>query len=200
VAIAGGCVGALAVVCLVEIVTPDVVVGVFALLPLLTAVWVLSSRLAGLVALVGLILFVVAVALEANRTTVVAIGVTIFMTTGIARLYATGLASLIASHRHPRMTLPSRATPPTLEGMDRWSHGVSSLTRRELEVFRLAAEGYTAMEIGQQLHIGGRTVESHLASAYSKLRINSRGELIRLASRLGIHAGLSARGAASTLP
>jgi DNA-binding CsgD family transcriptional regulator len=184
----------------VEIVTPDAVVGVLALLPLLTAVWVLSSRLTGLVVLVGLVLFVVALAHEANRTTIVAIGVTIFITTAVARLYATGLASLIASHRHPRPALPSRATPTTLEGVDRWSHGVSSLTRRELEVSRLAAEGYTAMEIGQQLHIGGRTVESHLASAYSKLRINSRGELIRLASRLEIHPARSERQTASPWP
>jgi DNA-binding CsgD family transcriptional regulator len=34
------------------------------------------------------------------------------------------------------------------------------------------------------LHIGERTVESHIASAYLKLRIGSRSELIRMAEKL----------------
>jgi len=58
------------------------------------------------------------------------------------------------------------------------------LTPRELQGARLAAQGYTAVEIGAQLHIGDRTVESHLAGAYSKLRINSRPELMRMVSIL----------------
>ncbi len=61
---------------------------------------------------------------------------------------------------------------------------LSALTRRELEVARLAALAYTAAEIGNQLHIGERTVESHIANTYVKLGIRSRSELIRIASRL----------------
>ncbi|TMF86991.1 MAG: helix-turn-helix transcriptional regulator [Chloroflexi bacterium] len=66
-----------------------------------------------------------------------------------------------------------------------WADGVRNLTQRELQVARLGAEGYTAAEIARRLHIGDRTVESHLASAYSKLRIRSRLQLIRMASELG---------------
>jgi DNA-binding CsgD family transcriptional regulator len=54
-----------------------------------------------------------------------------------------------------------------------------------MEVARLGAEGYTAAEIGRRLNIGERTVESHLASTYSKLRITSRLQLVRMASELG---------------
>jgi DNA-binding CsgD family transcriptional regulator len=61
---------------------------------------------------------------------------------------------------------------------------IAALTRRELEVARLAASAYTASEIGQRLHIGERTVESHLASTYLKLGITSRSELIRMAANL----------------
>jgi DNA-binding CsgD family transcriptional regulator len=168
-----------------EILTPHVVVGAFALLPLLAALWVLSSRLAALVAIAATLFFGAAVAIEtANRMTVILLGVVILGTALIARLYATGLASVFSSRRHSRPTITRRVTTATLEGMDRSSLGLMSLTRRELDVARLAAEGYTAAEVGRRLKIGNRTVESHLASVYSKLRISSRLQLIRMASGL----------------
>ena len=183
---AGLCVILLGAVFIAEILTPDVVVGAFAILPILAALWVLSSRMAALVAIVATLFFGAAVALETvNRMTVILLGVAVFGTAVIGRLYATGLASLLSSRRHMRPIIKSRVTPATLGGMDRTSHGLRSLTRRELEVARLAAEGYKAAEIGRRLNIGDRTVESHLASAYSKLRISSRLQLIRMAPRLG---------------
>jgi DNA-binding CsgD family transcriptional regulator len=51
------------------------------------------------------------------------------------------------------------------------------LTRREREVVVLAVQGFTARQIGAQLFIGERTVETHLANAYGKLGIHSRAEL-----------------------
>jgi DNA-binding CsgD family transcriptional regulator len=44
---------------------------------------------------------------------------------------------------------------------------------------RLAAEGRTNREIAQALYVTLKTVEGHLARAYDKLRISSRGELAR---------------------
>jgi class 3 adenylate cyclase/DNA-binding CsgD family transcriptional regulator/tetratricopeptide (TPR) repeat protein len=64
--------------------------------------------------------------------------------------------------------------------------GPAALTKREREVVRLAVAGGSAKEIAQQLFIGERTVETHLRSAYAKLGINSRLELARLASDLGL--------------
>jgi DNA-binding CsgD family transcriptional regulator len=169
-----------------EILTPHVVVGAFALLPLLAAVWVLSSRLAALVAGVATLFFGVAVAVEtSNRMTVILLGVAVFGTALMARLYATGLASVLSNRPDVRPTNKGWVTPATHAGTDRASDGLTSLTRRELEVAGLAAEGYTAAEIGRRLNIGDRTVESHMASVYSKLRISSRLELIRMASRFG---------------
>jgi DNA-binding CsgD family transcriptional regulator len=168
-----------------EILTPDVVVGAFALVPLLAAMWVLSSRLAAVVAIVATLFFGAALAEEsANRMTVILQGVAVLGTALMGRLYATGLASVLSSRRRLRPTIKSWVAPATLDGIDRSLYGLRSLTRRELEVARLAAEGYAAAEIGRRLNIGNRTVESHLASAYSKLRIRSRLELIRMASRL----------------
>ncbi len=184
--IAGLCIVLLGVVFVAEILTPHVVVGAFALLPLLAALWVLSGRPAAVVATVAILFFGGAIAVEsANRMTVILLGVAVFITALIGRLYATGLASLLANRGHMRPTIRSWVAPATIEGMDRSSYGLRSLTRRELEVARLAAEGYTATEIGRRLNIGARTVESHIASAYSKLGISSRLQLIRMASRLG---------------
>jgi DNA-binding CsgD family transcriptional regulator len=182
---AGLCVMLLGAVFVAEILTPDVVVGAFALVPLLAAMWVLSSRLAAVVAIVATLFFAAALAAEtANRMTDILLGVAVLGTTFTGRLYATGLAAVLSSSRHMRPTIRSWVTPATLDGTGRSLYGPKSLTRRELEVARLAAEGYTAAEIGRRLNIGNRTVESHLASAYSKLRIRSRLELIRMASRL----------------
>lgn len=52
------------------------------------------------------------------------------------------------------------------------------LTRRERQVVELAADGLTAREIGAQLFIGERTVETHLANSYAKLGISSKRELV----------------------
>ena len=58
--------------------------------------------------------------------------------------------------------------------------GPAALTPRELEVARLAARGHTAAEIGRQLFIGTRTVETHLALTCAKLGCRGKRELVRL--------------------
>jgi DNA-binding NarL/FixJ family response regulator len=64
--------------------------------------------------------------------------------------------------------------------------GPTSLTERERDVSRLAAQGYSAREIGEKLFIGARTVEGHLARAYAKLGVSSKVELARRAEELGL--------------
>ena len=65
--------------------------------------------------------------------------------------------------------------------------GSTSLSRRERQVARLAAEGRTASEIAKQLFISRRTVESHLAHVYAKLGMRSRIDLVRRASELALN-------------
>jgi DNA-binding CsgD family transcriptional regulator len=64
--------------------------------------------------------------------------------------------------------------------------GPDSLTRREHEVARLAATGMSAKEIADALFVGKRTVESHLASVYAKLGVESKLQLVRRAGELGL--------------
>ena len=54
------------------------------------------------------------------------------------------------------------------------------LSERELEVARLVAEGLRSAEIGRRLHIGVRTVNTHLEHIYERLGIRSRLVLTRL--------------------
>lgn len=55
--------------------------------------------------------------------------------------------------------------------------GWAALTPTELSVARLVAGGRTSREIGAQLSISRRTVETHLAHIFSKLGISSRVQL-----------------------
>jgi DNA-binding NarL/FixJ family response regulator len=50
----------------------------------------------------------------------------------------------------------------------------NNLTRRQVEVLRLVAQGLTDAQIAEALVISPRTVNAHLRSIYSKLDITSR--------------------------
>lgn len=55
------------------------------------------------------------------------------------------------------------------------------LTAREVDVLRLIALGHTNAEIGSQLYLSVRTVETHRAHIQQKLGRSSRAELVRYA-------------------
>lgn len=59
-------------------------------------------------------------------------------------------------------------------------HEVVELSRRELDVARLAADGLTNAAIAERLVVSVRTVESHLYQAFAKLGVDSRAELAPL--------------------
>jgi DNA-binding CsgD family transcriptional regulator len=54
-----------------------------------------------------------------------------------------------------------------------------NLTPTEARVARLAGHGLSTREVARELGISPRTVETHLASLYGKLGVNSRAELGR---------------------
>ena len=59
---------------------------------------------------------------------------------------------------------------------------LDQLTRRERDVLRLVAAGYTYKEVGARLSISARTVETHTAAVLRKLQLSSRRELSRWAT------------------
>jgi DNA-binding CsgD family transcriptional regulator len=61
-----------------------------------------------------------------------------------------------------------------------------SLTLREKQVLRLAAEGKTTREMAELLHLSVKTIEKHRASMMRKLELQSLPELIKYAIRNGL--------------
>ena len=60
------------------------------------------------------------------------------------------------------------------------------LTERERAVMRLIAEGYTAPEIGEQLAISPKTVDTYKQRINDKLGLTNRAEYVKLALKLGL--------------
>lgn len=61
-----------------------------------------------------------------------------------------------------------------------------SLSPAELRIVRLVCAGLTNPEIGQELYLSRRTVQSHLYSIFKKLKVRSRTELAARAVQAGI--------------
>jgi DNA-binding NarL/FixJ family response regulator len=68
------------------------------------------------------------------------------------------------------------SAPPSIEPE------LDQVTAREREVLRYIARGYAYKEIAGELHIGVRTVETHVSAVLRKLQLTSRHELSRWAS------------------
>ena len=51
---------------------------------------------------------------------------------------------------------------------------IQSLTKRELEILKLVAEGLTNEEIGKKIFISEKTVKTHLTNIFDKLKVNNR--------------------------
>jgi ATP/maltotriose-dependent transcriptional regulator MalT len=66
------------------------------------------------------------------------------------------------------------------------SRRASPLTRRELEVLGVAAEGHSNAVIAARLAITGQTVKFHLANVFRKLGVANRTEATRYACTMGL--------------
>ncbi|MBX7268708.1 LuxR family transcriptional regulator [Micromonospora sp. Llam7] len=67
-----------------------------------------------------------------------------------------------------------------------------TLTEREWEVARLAADGGTSRAIAEQLFLSARTVENHLQRIYSKLGVTGRADLRAALRTIPGHDGTAA--------
>ena len=65
------------------------------------------------------------------------------------------------------------------------AHRAVRLTKREVEVLSLIAQGHSSKEAADVLFVSKRTVDFHLANIYDKLQVNNRVQAFRTATRLG---------------
>ncbi|MFD1120280.1 helix-turn-helix domain-containing protein, partial [Sphaerisporangium aureirubrum] len=84
-------------------------------------------------------------------------------------------ASCAAAARALRLAARTGARTPALDALER-----PHLTRRELQIAALAADGMSSREISAHFVLSVRTVENHLQRTYRKLGIGDRSELAAL--------------------
>jgi two-component system, NarL family, response regulator NreC len=85
------------------------------------------------------------------------------------------------SYLNPRLGARLASEPPPGPPDD--------LSEREVEVLRLIALGHTNAEIGRQLYLSVRTVETHRSHIQQKLRLSTRAELVGYALKRGLIDG-----------
>jgi len=59
-------------------------------------------------------------------------------------------------------------------GTEPANEAIKHLTKREMEILRLVAEGLTNEEIGKRIFISEKTVKTHLTNIFDKLKVNNR--------------------------
>jgi DNA-binding NarL/FixJ family response regulator len=100
---------------------------------------------------------------------------------GVAWLLAllAGGAVLLFGELSPRLlrARPPAAVQPSTSDAEPGRPGVYPLTRKEVEVAILVAQGKTNKEIASQLFNSERTIDNHVQHIYNKLTIDSRAEL-----------------------
>jgi len=83
-----------------------------------------------------------------------------------------------------RIRLPAASEEPPV---------ASDLTKRELEVLRLLAEGLSQKEIARSLVISSKTVAAHIQHILGKLGVHSRTQAVAHAYRRGLLNGAAAQ-------
>ncbi len=87
-------------------------------------------------------------------------------------------AAVGESYLNPRLGARMASEPPPGPPDD--------LSPREVDVLRLIALGHTNTEIGEQLYLSVRTVETHRSHIQQKLRLQSRADLVAYAIDRGL--------------
>jgi DNA-binding NarL/FixJ family response regulator len=77
--------------------------------------------------------------------------------------------------------------PPTFERIEK----PPALTRRELDVLRLVASGYSNREVAELLVLTEGTVKNHVSSVLAKLGVRDRTRAVLRAIELGLIGGAS---------
>jgi len=80
----------------------------------------------------------------------------------------------------------SRTLPLAGASVPSGANGRPELTRREVEILMLVAEGYSNSQLARMLWVTEQTVKFHLSNIYRKLNVANRTEASRWAQRQGL--------------
>lgn len=96
-------------------------------------------------------------------------------------------AVMVAASVLVAFALFSRLLPVRIgSGVTTLSDPYGGLSRREVEIAKLVAEGLHNKEIGQRLFIAERTVDNHVQHILNKLGYNSRAQIAAWAATAGL--------------
>jgi|ERR1700674_2865223 len=97
---------------------------------------------------------------------------------GVRPMLAAGAAiAVLAVRVGAGLAWPRPVAPTLLTSLDQAVAPTSILSRRELEVAALVADGLSNREIHDKLFIAERTVDNHVQHIFNKLNFNSRAQI-----------------------
>jgi len=99
---------------------------------------------------------------------------------GAELLTAVRMAAAGGTYLNPQLGARMAAEPSAAAAV------TDDLSPREVEVLRLIARGHTNAEIGEQLFLSVRTVETHRSHIQRKLRLTTRADLVGYALERGL--------------
>ena len=127
---------------------------------------------------------------------------------------AAGAAAYVVKTAHPddvastvrqafdhSVYLADRPRPPAAQaavGAPRASELPGGLTRRELEILRIVAEGHSNSQLARMLWVTEQTVKFHLSNIYRKLEVSNRTEASRWAQVNGLLSNESSESTIAT--
>lgn len=96
------------------------------------------------------------------------------------------LVKIIRAVRRGESGFDSRSASLVVRSLRQGDGTGPKLTKRELEIIRLLAQGLTNREIGKVALISVSTVKFHLRSIMTKLAVRHRAEVVYAAAKLGL--------------
>lgn len=92
------------------------------------------------------------------------------------------MSPMIARHLLKKMqNSDAELRPQTVDEQD-----AVALTKREMELLKLLARGYTYREVADELNVSSHTVNSHIKNLYRKLSVKTKNEAVFAATRQGL--------------
>jgi two-component system, NarL family, response regulator NreC len=105
----------------------------------------------------------------------------------LANEFVTAVRAAAHGRRYLSHTLSERVLAQYIQQQNDSTHDpYELLTERERAVLHRAALGYTAVEIGQQLALSPRTIETYRTNLLQKLGLRHQTDLVRYAIKRGI--------------